>query len=185
MGEENAVFIDKSVGGGNIPEDLTDQQIRRGVREEYLSDSTGTIVLVGNETKVRKHVDWEIYSSMHDGMVNKKSGILNIYHRDVSRNEWIQEDSHDSYDDGSPNAKNISRDTSRTDNVMASRCSYYWGECGPQIPSTFLSSKDYDIRTPRRGHKNSFPKPFIDEFSSWIESNYESNRYFGRPLDWD
>ena len=109
----------------------------------------------------------------------------NIYHREVDRKEWIQEDSHHSYDDGSPNEKNICRDTSRTDNVLVSSCFYYWGGCGPQIPSRFLGSKDYDIRTPGRGHKNSFPKPFIDEFINWIESNYECNRCFGRPLDWD
>lgn len=76
IGEEYAVFIDKSVGEGNIPEDLTDQQIRRRVRDEYLRDSTVTIVLVGTETKRRKHVDWEIYSSMHNGSLNKKSGIV-------------------------------------------------------------------------------------------------------------
>ena len=34
------------------------------------------MVLVGTETKRRKHVDWEIYSSMYDGAVNKKSGIV-------------------------------------------------------------------------------------------------------------
>ena len=33
-------------------------------------------MLVGEDTKRRKHVDWEIYSSMFDGTVNKKSGIL-------------------------------------------------------------------------------------------------------------
>ncbi len=37
-----------------------------------------TILLVGKETKDRKHIDWEIYSSMYDGKVNKKSGILVI-----------------------------------------------------------------------------------------------------------
>ena len=55
MGKEYAVFIDKSVGGGNILEHLADQQIRRRVRDEYLRDSTVTIVLVGAETKRRKH----------------------------------------------------------------------------------------------------------------------------------
>ena len=78
MGEEHAAFIDKSVGEGDISEDLTDQQIRRKIRDDYLKDSTVTIVLVGTETKRRKHVDWEIYSSMHDGWINKKSGILVI-----------------------------------------------------------------------------------------------------------
>ena len=32
--------------------------------------------MVGLETKNRKHIDWELYSSMHDGSVNKKSGII-------------------------------------------------------------------------------------------------------------
>lgn len=41
-----------------------------------MKDSSVTIVLVGTETKNRKHVDWEIYSSMFDGQVNRKSGIL-------------------------------------------------------------------------------------------------------------
>ncbi|MGU0126578.1 TIR domain-containing protein, partial [Klebsiella pneumoniae] len=30
----------------------------------------------GTETKNRKHVDWELYSSMRDSTINKKSGIL-------------------------------------------------------------------------------------------------------------
>ena len=41
-------------------------------------DSTVTILLVGTETKYRKHIDWELYSSMFDGAVNKKSGIVVI-----------------------------------------------------------------------------------------------------------
>ncbi len=76
--EENDVFIDWSVDTDDIPDDLTDQQIREVIRDEYLRESTVTIVLVGTETKYRKHVDWEIYSSMYDGKVNKKSGIIVI-----------------------------------------------------------------------------------------------------------
>lgn len=72
------LFIDASVDTGDIDEDLDDQTIRETIRDEYLKDSTVTIVLVGIETKKRKHVDWEIYSSMYDGQVNKKSGILVI-----------------------------------------------------------------------------------------------------------
>ena len=41
-----------------------------------MKDSTVTILLVGTETKHRKHIDWEIYSSMYNGKENKKSGIL-------------------------------------------------------------------------------------------------------------
>lgn len=35
--------------------------------------------MVGKETKYRKHIDWEIYSSMYDRKRNKKSGIVVIY----------------------------------------------------------------------------------------------------------
>ena len=74
----NDIFIDASVDTGDIDETLSDESIRQKIRDEYLRDSTVTIVLVGTETKNRKHVDWEIYSSMYDGQVNKKSGVLVI-----------------------------------------------------------------------------------------------------------
>ena len=78
LNDRHRIFIDKSVHAGDIPDDLDDQTIRRIIRDDYLRDSTVTILLVGTETKGRKHVDWEVYSSMFDGTVNKKSGILVI-----------------------------------------------------------------------------------------------------------
>ena len=78
IGENHNIFIDKSVDTGDITDNLSDEQIREKIRDEYLRDSTVTILLVGEETKYRKHVDWELYSSMIDGKVNKKSGILVI-----------------------------------------------------------------------------------------------------------
>ena len=76
--EKHDVFIDGSVDTGDIPEDWDDEKIREEIRDEYLRDTTVTIVLVGKHTKGRKHVDWEIYSSMYDGKKNKKSGIVVI-----------------------------------------------------------------------------------------------------------
>lgn len=76
--KKNKIFEDYSVGLGEIPEDWDDQKVRETIRDEYLRESTVTIVLVGTETKFRKHVDWEIYSSMYDGKINKKSGIIVI-----------------------------------------------------------------------------------------------------------
>lgn len=78
MNRLHDIFIDKSVDTGDIDDNLSDESIRAKIRDEYLKDSTVTIVLVGIETWCRKHVDWEIYSSMYDGTVNKKSGILVI-----------------------------------------------------------------------------------------------------------
>ena len=76
INEQHRVFVDKSVDTADISDDLDDQTIRRIIRDDYLRDSTVTILLVGTATRHRKHVDWELYSSMIDGTVNKKSGIL-------------------------------------------------------------------------------------------------------------
>ena len=76
IGAQHKVFIDRSVDTGDISDSLSNKAIREKIRDGYLRDSTVTIVLVGLKTKRRKHVDWEIYSSMIDGKVNKKSGIL-------------------------------------------------------------------------------------------------------------
>lgn len=78
FGERYSIFIDRSVDTGDIPEQWDDDRIRREIRDLYLRDSTVTIVLVGSETNRRKHIDWEIHSSMYDGSVNKRSGLLVI-----------------------------------------------------------------------------------------------------------
>ena len=78
FGESNSIFVDRSVDTGDIPDDWQAQKIRREIRDRYLRDSTVTIVLVGEETSRRKRVDWEIHSSMYDGQVNRRSGIVVI-----------------------------------------------------------------------------------------------------------
>ncbi len=78
FGKRHTIFLDQSVDTGDIPDFWTDDKIRREIRDRYLRDSTVTIVLVGSETRRRKHVDWEVYSSMYDGPVNKRSGIVVI-----------------------------------------------------------------------------------------------------------
>lgn len=78
LGKEYNVFEDWSVDTGDISDDLTDEQIRVKIRDEYLQTCRVTILLVGMETRNRKHVDWELYSSMHNTQINKKSGIIVI-----------------------------------------------------------------------------------------------------------
>lgn len=79
LNNEHGLFIDVSVDTDDIDDtDLLDQTIREIIRDDYLADATVTIVLVGTDTWRRKHVDWEIYSSMYDGAKNKKSGIIAI-----------------------------------------------------------------------------------------------------------
>ena len=78
LGQSFSAFIDRSVDTGDISEDLPDESIRRKIRDEYLRQSTVTVLLVGTETKHRKHIDWELHSSMYDGSVNHRSGIVVI-----------------------------------------------------------------------------------------------------------
>lgn len=87
---EERIFIDGSVDTRDISDDLSDEEIREKIRDEYLQDTSVTIVLVGSETKGRKHVDWETYSSMFDGTVNKKSGILVVVLPSVDPNPNYQ-----------------------------------------------------------------------------------------------
>lgn len=78
MNRKAPIFHDGSVDTGDISNELSDEVIRIKIRDEYLRQSSVTILLVGLETKRRKHIDWELASSMIDGKKNKKSGILVI-----------------------------------------------------------------------------------------------------------
>ena len=72
------VFLDRSVDEGDIDDSLSDEGIRRKIRDKYLKGTSVTVLLAGSETRKRKHIDWELYSSMYDGENNKKSGVLVI-----------------------------------------------------------------------------------------------------------
>ncbi len=67
-----------SVELGDIDDNLPTDTIRRKIRDDYLSDSTVTVVLIGIETWKRKHIDWEIGSSLRDTQNNPRSGLLGI-----------------------------------------------------------------------------------------------------------
>ncbi len=79
LSNKHDLFIDGSVNTNDIDSNLPDETIRQKIRDEYLRATTVTIVLVGKDTDQRKHVDWEIYSSMIDGKKNKRSGIVAVY----------------------------------------------------------------------------------------------------------
>ena len=72
------IMVSKSVQIGDIAPNLTTETIRQKIRDEYLRDSTVTVVLIGSETWKRKHVDWEIGSSIRQTQNNPRSGLLGI-----------------------------------------------------------------------------------------------------------
>jgi len=63
------LFINKSVEPGDIDEDNSDEYIKRLIQEDYVTDSSVVVVLIGPKTYCRKHVDWEISAAL-----NKKTG---------------------------------------------------------------------------------------------------------------
>jgi hypothetical protein len=60
-----------------VDSDDTDYIMGR-IREEYLANSTVTIVLVGGCTWARRFVDWEVYSSLRRYTNYAPSGLLAI-----------------------------------------------------------------------------------------------------------
>ena len=54
------IMVSKSVELGDIDPNLKTETIRQKIRDNYLQDSTVTVVLVGAHTWQRKFVDWEI-----------------------------------------------------------------------------------------------------------------------------
>ena len=67
-----------SVQLGDINESLNPETIRRRIRDEYLRDTSVTVVLIGTQTWQRKHVDWEISSSIRNTEFNPRSGLLGL-----------------------------------------------------------------------------------------------------------
>nr|VFK20658.1 MAG: MTH538 TIR-like domain (DUF1863) [Candidatus Kentron sp. LPFa] len=81
----------RSVPIGKIDPDLPAKVIHQKIRDEYLWDSTVTVVLIGTETWKRKHVDWEIGASIRKTDHNPRSGLLGIFlptHPDCGKDEY-------------------------------------------------------------------------------------------------
>jgi len=73
------IIVPWDVEIGDIDPNHNTDTIRRRIRDEYLRDSTVTVVLIGTQTWQRKHVDWEIASSLRDTLRNPRSGLIGIF----------------------------------------------------------------------------------------------------------
>lgn len=76
-------FIDSSVSDGEIDVNLDDDKIMKIIREDYLHDSTVTVVLIGLETSDRPFVNSEIQASLRDTSLNKHNGLLAVIRDDL------------------------------------------------------------------------------------------------------
>ncbi|MCY3801777.1 MAG: TIR domain-containing protein [Chloroflexi bacterium] len=72
-------IVDKSVRDGDIDDDfLSTETIRRRIRDNFIRDATVTVVLIGPCAWQRKHVDWEIGSSLRKTTQNSRCGLLGL-----------------------------------------------------------------------------------------------------------
>ena len=72
------IMVSESVEIGDINPNLKTETIYQKIRDDYLRNSTVTVVLVGAHTWQRKFVDWEIGSSIRQTEYNSRSGLLGI-----------------------------------------------------------------------------------------------------------
>lgn len=71
-------FISKAVEIGDINPLISVDSIRSNIRDNFIRDASVTLVLIGTETWKRKHVDWEISSSIRQTQLNSRCGLLGI-----------------------------------------------------------------------------------------------------------
>jgi hypothetical protein len=78
FGAAFGAIVPGSVNDGDIDPNLPTETIRQKIRDEYLRDTSVTVVLIGAETWQRKHIDWEIGSSIRHTECSPRSGLLGI-----------------------------------------------------------------------------------------------------------
>ena len=72
------LMVNKSVGDGDVDSDVSDEYIKQLIQKGFLNDTTVLIVLIGNKTKCRKHVDWEISGALNLKVGDQYAGILGL-----------------------------------------------------------------------------------------------------------
>ena len=73
------IFDNRSVDQDSIDDSgMTNEQVRKTIRDKYIGDATVLILLCGLHTRERKFIDWELQAAMFDSPKNPKLGIFVI-----------------------------------------------------------------------------------------------------------
>lgn len=72
------LIVSKSVEAGDINTDVSTDYIKQLIQKGHLADTTVLIVLIGNKTKCRKHVDWEISGALNLKVGDNYAGVLGL-----------------------------------------------------------------------------------------------------------
>ena len=71
-------FVSRSVQDDDIDPNNKTETTRQVIRDRFISQSSVTIVLIGQNTWKRKYVDWEIGYSIKKTSQNTRSGLIGI-----------------------------------------------------------------------------------------------------------
>lgn len=72
------LIVIKSVQDGDIDSNNSDEYIKKLIQQNHLEDTTILIVLIGPNTKHRKHIDWEISGALNLKVGERYLGLLGI-----------------------------------------------------------------------------------------------------------
>jgi hypothetical protein len=72
------LIVNKSVEDGDIKPELSDEYIKQLIQKGYLEDTTVLILLLGENTKCRKHIDWEISGALNLKVGDAYAGLLGL-----------------------------------------------------------------------------------------------------------
>ncbi len=87
----------------------------------------------------------------------------NIYRRHDCKGGWIQEDSHHSRPDGTPDVSNIEKDT-KTNRVLISEDFTYFGSLAPKVPNEVFDAMGYSNMIGHRKFQMSEAEPLLSWF---------------------
>ena len=127
-------MIDKSL---NTPIDSDDEDyIMRKIREDYLSDSTVTIFLIGTRSyenlgwEEQKYIKRELQASLYDGQGNSRSGILGVVlpnmYSEIYKGQNICSICHNSHNRVDINNKTVIKEFSRNYYLNCHEKCAYW-----------------------------------------------------------
>lgn len=72
------LIVNHSVKDGDLDSENSDGYIHNLINSEYMLNVTVLIVLLGPNTKCRKHVDWEIAGALNYKVGNRHAGLLGL-----------------------------------------------------------------------------------------------------------
>jgi hypothetical protein len=73
------LITSKSVELGDIDPSNSDDYTKMLIQKDYLSDTTLLVVLIGEKTKCRMHVDWEMSGALDFKVGERYAGLLGIF----------------------------------------------------------------------------------------------------------